>query len=131
MLGDAVSRLRTWGLVAKAASCGAASRQGLELSGLPCHSPFRGPSQDQKSDSLIFMSHISATEAARNFSDLLDAVEHRGEHFTVIRRGKVVAYLAPAGGNGLKLKGALRSLRPDGEWLADLEAVRESPVQER
>jgi antitoxin (DNA-binding transcriptional repressor) of toxin-antitoxin stability system len=36
---------------------------------------------------------VSATDAARNFSKILDAVEHRGEHFTIIRRGKVVAQL--------------------------------------
>jgi hypothetical protein len=27
---------------------------------------------------------ITATDAARNFADLLDAVEHRGEHFGLL-----------------------------------------------
>jgi diketogulonate reductase-like aldo/keto reductase len=31
---------------------------------------------------------VSATDAARNFADLLDAIEHRGEHFTIVRRGQ-------------------------------------------
>ena len=50
------------------------------------------------------MSEISATEAARNFADLLDAVEHRGETFTIVRRGKPIASLQPTrvrpGGRG-------------------------------
>ncbi|MBV8303271.1 MAG: type II toxin-antitoxin system Phd/YefM family antitoxin, partial [Acidimicrobiia bacterium] len=41
------------------------------------------------------MSEVTATEAARSFSDLLDAVEHRGERFTIVRRGKAVAQLQP------------------------------------
>src|SRR5688572_4920967 len=32
-----------------------------------------------------FMAEISATEASKRFADLLDAVEHRGETFTVVR----------------------------------------------
>ena len=39
------------------------------------------------------MREISATEAARNFSELLDAIEHRGEHFTIVRHGKAIAEL--------------------------------------
>ncbi len=41
------------------------------------------------------MSDISATEASKRFADLLDAVEHRGESFTVIRRGRSVATISP------------------------------------
>ena len=33
------------------------------------------------------MKDISATEAGRHFSELLDAVEHRHESFVVVRRG--------------------------------------------
>ena len=40
---------------------------------------------------------VNATEAARNLGCLLDAVEHRGEHFTIVRRGKPIAHLEPAG----------------------------------
>ncbi|MEZ5270879.1 MAG: type II toxin-antitoxin system prevent-host-death family antitoxin [Ilumatobacteraceae bacterium] len=37
------------------------------------------------------MPEITATEASRSFADLLDAVEHRGETFVIVRRGKVIA----------------------------------------
>jgi prevent-host-death family protein len=47
---------------------------------------------------------ITATDAARNFADLLDAVERDREEFTIIRRGKVVARLTPLA------KAQLRSL---------------------
>ncbi len=79
------------------------------------------------------MSEISATEAARNFADLLDAIEHRGEHFTITRRGKVVAQLDPiSSGRGIDAKRLLRSQRPDDEWSSDVAAVREVAVsQER
>jgi antitoxin (DNA-binding transcriptional repressor) of toxin-antitoxin stability system len=39
---------------------------------------------------------ISATEAARNFSDLLNRVGFRGERYTIARGGKAIAYLTPA-----------------------------------
>ncbi|MBI4260921.1 MAG: type II toxin-antitoxin system prevent-host-death family antitoxin, partial [Actinobacteria bacterium] len=44
------------------------------------------------------MEEISATDAARRFSELLDGVEHRGESFTIRRRGRVVARVVPATG---------------------------------
>jgi prevent-host-death family protein len=69
---------------------------------------------------------ITATEAARNFADLLDAVEHRGEHFTVVRRGKVIARLEPAApGQGSQLKDVLRRHRGDRAWATDLSSVRD------
>jgi len=68
---------------------------------------------------------VSATEAARNFADLLDAVEHRGEHFTIVRRGKAIAHLEPTGrGRGADAKAMLGRHRPDGSWSRDLEAMR-------
>jgi prevent-host-death family protein len=71
------------------------------------------------------VSEISATEAARNFADLLDAVEHRSEHFTITRRGKVVAQLEPVGaGRGRDVKAVLRRHRIDPHWEDDLAAVR-------
>jgi len=42
------------------------------------------------------MSKISATGASKRFADMLDAVEHRGETFTVVRRGRVIATAPPA-----------------------------------
>lgn len=72
------------------------------------------------------MPDVSATEAARHFADLLDGVEHRGEHYRIVRRGKVVAHLEPIGaGHGRAVKSLLRSHRPDPEWTGDLEAVRD------
>ena len=42
------------------------------------------------------MTRISATEASRNFSDILNRAQHRGESFEVIRGGKIVARIEPA-----------------------------------
>ena len=70
------------------------------------------------------MSEISATAASRNFADLLDAVEHGDETFTIVRRGRVVAQLgAPPRTGGAALKAALRVHPPDPEWIGDLRSV--------
>jgi antitoxin (DNA-binding transcriptional repressor) of toxin-antitoxin stability system len=59
------------------------------------------------------MPEVTATDAARNFADLLDAIEHRGEHFTIVRRGKAVASLEPTSqGRGSDVKAALMRHRP-------------------
>jgi prevent-host-death family protein len=72
------------------------------------------------------MPEVSATEAARSFSDLLDGVEHRGERYTVIRRGRPVARLEPVPhGSGADVKAALRQHRPDTAWADDLATVRQ------
>ena len=72
------------------------------------------------------MTEISATEAARNFADLLDAIEHRGEHFTILRRGQAVALLRPAaGGGGADAKSLLRRHRVDSGWGEDIDSVRD------
>lgn len=72
------------------------------------------------------MPEVSATDAARNFSDILDAVEHRGEHFTIVRRGKVIAQLDPVEtGRGLEVKAMLRRHRRDPGFAADVASVRE------
>ncbi len=71
------------------------------------------------------MPDVSATEAARNFADLLDAVEHRGERFTVVRRGKAIATLEPAKPVlGAEAKAVLRRHRRDPSWSEDLSAIR-------
>ena len=71
------------------------------------------------------MPDVSATEAARNFADLLDAVEHRGERFTVVRRGKAIATLEPAKPVlGAQAKAVLRRHRRDPSWSEDLSATR-------
>ena len=72
------------------------------------------------------MTEVSATDAARNFADLLDAVEHRGERFTIVRRGKVVAQLDPVTtGRGADVKALLRRYGPDPGFARDLGSVRD------
>lgn len=71
------------------------------------------------------MPEVSATDAARSFSDILDAVEHRGEHFTIVRRGKVVARIDPVStGKGREVKAMLRRHKPDVDLATELVAVR-------
>lgn len=53
---------------------------------------------------------ISATEAARNFSGLLNKVGYRGERFTIARGGKTIAYLTPATSPVSKMLGELPDL---------------------
>ena len=73
------------------------------------------------------MRKVTATDAARKFSDLLDSVESKGEAFVVVRRGRAIATIGPAAtGTGLALKEALRERRPDPEWAAELRALREA-----
>jgi antitoxin (DNA-binding transcriptional repressor) of toxin-antitoxin stability system len=72
------------------------------------------------------MPEVTATDAARNFADILDAIEHRGEHFTIVRRGRAVAHLEPMNrGRGADVKELLRRHHPDRAWAKDLDALRE------
>lgn len=71
------------------------------------------------------MTDITATEASRGLASVLDAVEHHGECFTVIRRGKAVARIEPIRqSEGLRVKNLLGHARPDPEWLSQLTTVR-------
>lgn len=68
---------------------------------------------------------ISATEAARRFSEILDAVEHRGASFVILRKGHPVARMSPAtNATGGSIKEILHSHAPDGEWEKELREVR-------
>jgi prevent-host-death family protein len=40
---------------------------------------------------------VSSDEARRAWRELLDAVEHKGEHITVLRYGKAAVVVVPAG----------------------------------
>lgn len=72
------------------------------------------------------MRQLSATEASRNFADLRDGVENRGESFLVVRHGRAVATILPATGqSGKALKEALRDQRPDDGWVGKLRELRE------
>ncbi len=42
------------------------------------------------------MTTITARDASRGFSALLDRVEHDGEEYTVVRDGRVIARIVPA-----------------------------------
>lgn len=79
------------------------------------------------------MKEISATEAARAFSALLDAVEHDKETFVVTRGGRGIARIEPASGvAGRAVKDLLRTSRVDPDWAAELSALRnEVANQER
>lgn len=79
-----------------------------------------------KSDNLIPMREIPATEAARKFSEVLDAVEHRGEEFAIRRHGKVVAKLVPvARSNGAAVIELLTANPPDSDWWNEIKKTRE------
>jgi prevent-host-death family protein len=71
------------------------------------------------------MTEISATDASKRFADVLNAVEHRGQRFTVVRRGKVVATIAPARrGTGADLRRILNDHPPDETWHDDVHDIR-------
>ncbi|HUY19822.1 MAG TPA: hypothetical protein VMV15_11400 [Candidatus Binataceae bacterium] len=72
-------------------------------------------------------SHISATKAARSFSELMNRVRYRGESFVVERGGQPICEILPAAPpklTGAELATLLRSLpRPDEDYLATVEEV--------
>jgi antitoxin (DNA-binding transcriptional repressor) of toxin-antitoxin stability system len=92
-----------------------------------CFQPFAEASVDGPralSDNRI-MTEISATDASKRFADMLDAVEHRGETFTVIRRGRAIATVAPARQTRLgALREFMRTHPADEAWERDLADVR-------
>jgi antitoxin (DNA-binding transcriptional repressor) of toxin-antitoxin stability system len=62
---------------------------------------------------------MTATEASRNFSDLLDAIE-RGETVTITRGHHVVAEIRPARRRtGADLRAALENIPPPDDRFAD------------
>jgi prevent-host-death family protein len=65
------------------------------------------------------MRTMTATDASRKFSDLLDAVE-RGETFTVTRGNRAVAEIGPARRRtGANLRAALADIPPPDDQFAD------------
>jgi len=78
---------------------------------------------------------VSATEAARNFSDLISRVCYKGEIYIVERGGKAMCELSPVEARrctGADLLSALTTLaRPAEEFLAAVEEVtRRQPLIE-
>ena len=70
-------------------------------------------------------SRITATDAVRSFSELMNRVRYRGESFIVERGGKPICEILPARPprfSGAELAKLLRSLpKPDSEYLAIVE----------
>lgn len=70
------------------------------------------------------MKSLTATEAARRFSHVLDAVEG-GERFLIVRHGRVVASLEPTAlGVGRTVKDLLRQAPRDTRWLEEIRRAR-------
>lgn len=79
------------------------------------------------------MKQLSATDASRRFSEVLDQVERSGESYVVVRHGRAVATIGPAsGGTGKAFKKALCAHRPDPAWAGELRELREAlePVRD-
>ena len=72
-------------------------------------------------------SHISATVAARTFSELLSRVRYRGESFVVERGGEAVCRIVPAGPPKCTVADLIRVLeaapRPDEEYLQTVRSL--------
>jgi len=52
---------------------------------------------------------INATDAVRTFSELLNSVKYKGDHFTIVRGGKPAASIVPV--ESVPLKRTLGELR--------------------
>jgi prevent-host-death family protein len=71
------------------------------------------------------MKTVNATEVARNFSEVLDGVEHRHHTYVVTRGGKPIARITPVpSANGLEVKRLLRDHAADSSWLDELATLR-------
>lgn len=80
---------------------------------------------------------ISATEAVRKFLEILNSIKYRGDHYTILRGGKPIAFISPAE-TPLKertlgeLKGLIRRIPRLGDeaerFAADLKKIiKEQP----
>jgi len=75
---------------------------------------------------------ISATEAARRFSEVLDEVEHRGIAFDVERHGKRIATIVPSRPTARAtswsewLERRRRGPQFDTQFASDLREIRRS-----
>ena len=71
------------------------------------------------------MKTVNATEVARNFSEVLDGVEHRQQTYVVTRGGKPIARITPVPStNGLEVKRLLRDHGSDSSWADELAMLR-------
>jgi antitoxin (DNA-binding transcriptional repressor) of toxin-antitoxin stability system len=77
------------------------------------------------------MRRVTATYAARQLSELLDAVEAQRETFVVERHGRPVATIGPApASTGRDVKRVLRRHPVDADWAAELHELRSAAVDE-
>ena len=57
---------------------------------------------------------VSATEAVRKFSEILNSIKYRGESYTVVRGGKPIASISPVEASPRRrLLGELREMVKD------------------
>ncbi len=71
---------------------------------------------------------VTATELAKNLSDILNRVKYKGEHFEVRRNGEVIARIDPPPAEKVVTFGDFLDFlrhgpRPDDQFADDLEAV--------
>ena len=70
---------------------------------------------------------VTATEAARKFSEILNRVAYKGETFIVERSGQVVCEIAPVRGKKFTAKDFAEMIksvpRPDDQYFDDVEEV--------
>ena len=77
---------------------------------------------------------ITATEAARNFSEFLNRVRFERETFVILRGGEAVGQLGPIESrSGITLRNLLAALelveKPDDQFADDLEKIQaEQPL---
>jgi prevent-host-death family protein len=69
---------------------------------------------------------MTATEVARNFSEVLTRVERGGETIEVVRNGKRVAVISPVAHkpNGAAVLEFLRNNPPDPDFWRDVQEAR-------
>ena len=85
---------------------------------------------------IIMESHLSATEAARNFSDLVSRVLYRGEVFVIERGGQPVCRIVPARPVKFTLRDLVQLLKtipkPDPGYWDDIEKLNrnQAPLPE-
>ena len=75
--------------------------------------------------------HVSATEAVRTFSDLLNRIRYRGEEFVVERAGEPVCRMTPAAPTKRLTLRDLGSLlrdipKPDAGYASDVRRAARS-----
>lgn len=77
---------------------------------------------------------VTATEAARQFSEILNRVAYKGETFVVERAGRPICEISPTASEGIstsELVNLLRSSpRPDKAYFKTLEKItgKQAPI---